>query len=509
MTIIAIVGGGPAGLSLCIQLYSKYRDLRDSQHIEIIIFEKSNDIGFGLPYKNNETSYRINLPKKMMDIIPEENCAFSTWINSSANLIKNNNFPPRHYFGLYLNYRAKEIQKNAEKQGVKISFLTEHEVTNIKADSSEKFKLHINHNGKNKIYTANYVVLSIGHIPNSNFQQFTENPTFQQNPWDKNSYNKISTNDTVGIIGSRLTAIDIALKLREVNHKGKICMVSRSGLLPTVKNEGLSRYNFKYLTSHNFKNLLRKSICLDDIVKLIEQELSCCLGYQFSIDSFIKHARHYNPLDRINFEINRLKLKQTNWQTILSTSYQFIAHVWPLLSFKDQSLYVNKYHSIFMTYLCSSPLESALTIQNLLVNKQLHVYRDLTGIQYQNLQYQFSFKKHPPIFTQHLINACGSGQDIKSIFMLKEMLKQNLISNHPLGGIGVDPRTLCSINAEGKSNSRIYALGDLVKGACFINIEVKRVTEQAKKISQQIISNVIKTNKLTNDNRGVMQNDND
>ena len=81
---IAIIGGGPSGVSLCIQLLKSIKEAKIRNNIEITVFEKSCSIGPGLPYKSNDNCYILNLPKNIMEPIPGEKNNFSTkgkWIS--------------------------------------------------------------------------------------------------------------------------------------------------------------------------------------------------------------------------------------------------------------------------------------------------------------------------------------------------------------------------------------------------------------------------------------------
>jgi uncharacterized NAD(P)/FAD-binding protein YdhS len=456
--------------------------------VEIIVFEKKNRVGLGVPYDSNETCYRINLKKEVMEPIPGETGSFSSWVNSTQEL-KNTDFPPRHYFGRYLESSAHLMQQEAAKLGLKITFLTEHDVVDIKPLENAQFEIHALYKNLPTIHIFNEIILSLSHLPTSNFTHLIGQAGYQHNPWASHSYDAFDSNDAICILGSKLTAIDIALKLQEMKHQGTIYMVSRSGLLPTIKGE-TSSYVLHYLIPENFRKLVANDalpIKLGMLISLLEQELSHYLGRIFTIDTFIQHAVKRSPIERIDQEINKIEAGYSDWQKILSVFYQCISRMWPLLSVDDQRLFNAQYSRLFMTYLCSVPLESAYKIQAMLVSGQLQVLKDFSAIDFENSSYRIEFKSGGPIFTNNVINATGSGTDLTQVPLLKNMLKSGLISKHELGGIRVNSRTLQVIDKTGVMSPHIYAMGDLVKGACFTIVEVGRVAEQAKTIIQNIL----------------------
>lgn len=64
---IVIIGGGPAAISLCWQLFNEIKFKKLNKTLEIIVFEKNEEIGLGLPYAKKEEAYILNLPKNIME----------------------------------------------------------------------------------------------------------------------------------------------------------------------------------------------------------------------------------------------------------------------------------------------------------------------------------------------------------------------------------------------------------------------------------------------------------
>ena len=179
-----------------------------------------------------------------MEPVPGDTSLFSTWLETLGSCSVDTAFPPRHYFGQYLELMAIRTQKNANDLGVKITYLTNHEVLNIQDRGDGTVYIQTPHGN----YQSDYLILGSGHMPSTNFTDFVGNDGYMHNPLDMHVYKEIDPNASVGIIGSRLTAIDTALKLKQMNHHGKLYMVSRSGLLPTVLGKEVPHYPLKYLT---------------------------------------------------------------------------------------------------------------------------------------------------------------------------------------------------------------------------------------------------------------------
>lgn len=487
MITIGIIGGGVAGVSLCMQLKNNLVEL--GLNAVILVFEKKNKIGVGDPYDNHDSCYRINIKKHIMEPIPGVTGQFSSWMDSMGPAFKKNNFPPRYYFGHYLEALAVQMQETAEKQDFGIKFLTEHDVFDIQSQASDRFDIHAETPSGVSVHQVNYVVLSLGHLPTSNFKEFIGQKGYHHCPWDKDIYHAIDATDQVCIIGSKLTAIDVALKLQKIKHRGPICMVSFSGLLPTIKARE-TQYPLKYLTPLHLMSAIKKHpyvpIQLRHILASITNELSECLGLQFDIDEFICNVTSTAAISRVAHEIHQIKRVELKWQKIMSAAYQYIVRLWPLLSIQDRLLFQSKYASVFKTFLCSMPLESGHKIYSLLALDQLKVLGGLDEIKQENGQFCLSFQNGERMYTQHVINATGTGSDLTQVALFGHLLKNNQLMRHPLGGIKVNHSTLQVLNDTETIHEHMYAMGDVTKGECFMMVEITRVVEQGRVVARHI-----------------------
>ena len=58
------------------------------------------------------------------------------------------------------------------------------------------------------------------------------NPRFVANPWAPDSLAAVRRSDSVLIVGTGLTMVDVVTTLARANHQGPIVAVSQRGLLP-------------------------------------------------------------------------------------------------------------------------------------------------------------------------------------------------------------------------------------------------------------------------------------
>lgn len=478
---IVIIGGGPAAISLCWQLFNEIKFKTLNKALEIIVFEKNKEIGLGLPYAQKEEAYILNLPRNIMEPIPDKKGEFSAWLCSNyPNYADKSEFPPRYIFGQYLNYLAKKFQSEAAKMNIKVSYLTSTEVFNI----NKNVKHYLIKSTQGDLQ-ADYVILCTGHMPSNSYREYIGKPGYSPNPWNNDSFLKVQPNESVGILGTRLTAIDIVVKLRSQNHSGPITMISHNGLLPTVLAKKIPPYQLQYLKLDS----LPDSIQLSYILKMFFKEISLVLNEPCGFDSIVKSYQDINPLSWIHKEIDQAERDAKPWQQVMFSFYPMIPDIWQRMDLENQRKFILEYSSLFMTYLAAFPLENAYKIKNLLESGQLKVVGGLQLIKQYNGKFILQGKTEY-VKTDHLFNATGPGYNIKHQTLFINMLNQGLIRQHPLGGIDIKPETLQVFNSQKQLNPGLFAIGELTRGKYLMTSDLATVVKQASKVSR-VISNKI------------------
>jgi uncharacterized NAD(P)/FAD-binding protein YdhS len=481
---IAIIGGGPAGVSLCLQLVQALEQTHNPFKVLILLFEAKSELGTGLPYGFLEDSFCINLPKQYMTLLPGQYHHFADWVSSEGK--QDRLFPPRHYFGQYAQEQLAAIKSTEHYEVV---FHRDHHVVNIKPLNKNQYGVEAIQHDELFYYEADYLLLATGHLPNTSFSHLRNTPC-QINPWNLNHYQTIHPHSHVGIVGTRLTAIDVVLKLMQQNHQGKISLMSRSGLLSAVRGEH-SLPEMNYLTPKNILHIVHHTdsrSLLPALIKLLEQEFIAFLPSGYTLWNTLKAIKRQTPLQRLQREIRQAELKQTSWQSVLSCFYQILFKLWPKIHPTTQAHFLKNYRSLLLTWLCSFPLEKAYLLHDSMLKGQLTIHKELLDIEHQSSSFILHGQQKVAIECEHLILALGSGNEPETIPLLAQMLQQGLITKHQLGGLSIQQSTYQVHNKQSLASSRIYALGDLVKGACFNTIELGQVVEQAHLIIQHLMT---------------------
>ncbi len=226
---VAIIGVGPRGLAALEQLYSSQEQASTTTKIVAILFETSKYPGAGEIWSpdqvnTNLTNVHERLLCEYLKGRPEVNLGYlqipsfpeySKWLENNKSKeadIDADYFPPRAKLGRYLRERFLSIQKALEAQDL----LNIYQETAVKIETTSAT---IFIETKDNRYTADEVLLTIGHQPTQSSKQLDkweehaekhEGLMLYKNPYpvDALKTDLITSKTTIGIRGFGLSMVD-------------------------------------------------------------------------------------------------------------------------------------------------------------------------------------------------------------------------------------------------------------------------------------------------------------
>lgn len=251
---IAILGGGPSGLFM-------YKSLieRESNDLEIVLFEAKNQLGAGMPY-SHEGANTEHITNVSDHEIPQLVTSIEEWVKTVSNeTLRSFNIDPEHFnehkvvprllFGKYLAAQFELLKQKADQLGIDTTVHLNSQVSDI-IDHSPSGKVTVEIRG-NEVHTFDKVIICTGHKWPMKHEGNV--PGYFDSPYPPAKLT-LKLNHPVAIKGSSLTAIDAIRTL--ARHNGtfvqdvdgklsfrtdpgcpsfKIVMHSRSGLLPAIR----------------------------------------------------------------------------------------------------------------------------------------------------------------------------------------------------------------------------------------------------------------------------------
>lgn len=209
---VVIVGGGFSGAMLAARLAGLGQ--------ASVLIERGERIGPGVAYSTPLDDHRLNVRAERMSARPDRPADFTDWLALHAPAYADpNGFAPRRLYGLYVQARLAEAEaahpgliRRVKGEAVRIEGETV-----ILADGAR--------------IPGRAVALATGNPP-PRPAVAGEGPRRLADPWAPGALAAVGAEDSVLILGSGLTMVDVVLALEAQGWRGRATVVSRRGLLP-------------------------------------------------------------------------------------------------------------------------------------------------------------------------------------------------------------------------------------------------------------------------------------
>jgi uncharacterized NAD(P)/FAD-binding protein YdhS len=224
-TRTVVVGGGCSGTLLAIELAS-----RMSGGVgEVIVVDPAAMPGRGVAYGTSCPSHLLNVRAGQMSAHLDRPGHFAAWIEDRVPGTSARSFAPRMLYGMYLEDAWLEARANAP-DGISLTHVRAAARAVHPATRGDAMGVDLD---DGTTLEADQVVLAMGNlslaIPHRR-AGIAASSRYVVDPWQAEALDAI-TGDVL-LIGTGLTAIDVAFALEDRGHGGTITALSRHGLLP-------------------------------------------------------------------------------------------------------------------------------------------------------------------------------------------------------------------------------------------------------------------------------------
>ena len=464
---ISLIGLGCSG-TLVLRELSKC--LPSDSRIELLLFDESNCYGPGLPYgeDTNIDSFVLNMKESTLGANSSNTSEFNEWLRAIDNTSygAKTDHRKRVLMGKYLGEIFRSSLRELRNKNISYTLLGDSVIDITKKnDSYAVFTEH-------RCYISDKVVMATGHLPKKN--PFGSNEKYIANPYHSiGKLYSLPKNGNIGILGSKLTAVDMAIFLGEYGCKN-IYMFSKSGRLPLVQKKvtELKRYpkfnkpSANRLTAfiNEFRRLLRENRVADEYLGLISTKDALASLY-------LELKNHSSSRD---------------WLPILDRSKKFIDEFWLELPDNQKKLFDRKYRGLWMQMRHQMPHENAEKIYDLMTSNILKVcsgYKSISEVDDGfNLDYSGNQTK-----LDYVIDASGSSIDVDKIdsLLFYNLTKSEFIKKHNYGGVKIDTKSF-----ELDGNRGVYAIGQLTQGTIFYVSAIERIVVHSKLIAKNIVNSM-------------------
>jgi uncharacterized NAD(P)/FAD-binding protein YdhS len=227
---LAIVGGGFTGAALAIHALTSA-----TQPLSVDVIEPSAKLGRGAAYGTTNVDHRINVPSDRMSLFSSDPTHFPRWLFDKKWLPDHESvdplgrcFVPGNAFAAYSENVLAQTVRSATPAALR--HRRTRAITRTRENGAFRVEL-----GDGTSLQADRVAICTGYAPGAPCpvrEGAARHPRFIANPWAPASPAGTSRSDSVLIVGTGLTMVDVVATLARVNHQGNVVAVSPRDLLP-------------------------------------------------------------------------------------------------------------------------------------------------------------------------------------------------------------------------------------------------------------------------------------
>jgi|GEM_PF-6574260 len=500
---IAVVGGGSTGISFISQFLREIKHHVHRDKFSIKLFEPSGTLGTGLAYSAKSHALLLNSPASCFSIYPEDQKHFLKWAQQHPEKwtrhfpeireINEDTFVPRKLAGLYLSDAANQAKNLANKYNIQYQVVEDEVVNIIETPAPLKTALLTKH--KPLRYSADHIILCTGNCAPESYVALKKHPNYFHtiHSDEEKIKESIKSISSVLVIGTRLSAIDAALMLKDQNYHGHITMASRNGRLPSVKNE-FKIYNLKHLTTESIQRQMRaySALKIEHLVTLIEKEASDIYGSEISMDKIARYT--HDPVTTLKNDLETIRNGEALWQKIPAVFIELIEMYWSNFSIEEKKRYLRDYVGIMQRYTSAFPFVNAEKINGMLCDDQLTIKSGLREINYDDEKRRFvaHYCGNDGIITHEyfdcVLNATGSGKNLtrSEASLYSNLLQSDSVSFNIFGGLDVSTQNF-RVAAKKNFKAQMYAAGSPTFGSYFFTNYFYTSAKQSKTIVEDIL----------------------
>lgn len=426
---VLIIGGGFSGTMLAARLAEMGK--------ASVVIEPCAEMGLGVAYGTTEDVHRLNVRTANMGAVAERPDDFQQWLTVHHPAYADpEGFAPRRLYGRYIQHRISTVcsQHRQLLHGVRGRVVAINQNTVILEDGQALMGCAI--------------VLATGNPP-PRAATADQSPRQIANPWAPRALAQIGIHDSVAIIGTGLTMVDVLLSLQDRGWKGQAFALSRRGLAPRSHLQG--RHQAAALPAAALEGPLSQRL----------------------------HAA-------------RTLAKTVEWRDIMDGYRSRTADLWASASHSQRARFLRHLRPWWDVHRHRIAPDVAQTLQDLRNADRLSLHAGrVLAVHSGPVSLSIDWMPrgtHARVTTdaQWMIDCTGPGHAPMDDALLAPLLAAGRLSMDPLGlGLEVSLQGQ-AINAQGTADGTLYVLGPPARAAFWESIAVPDLRTRIEQMAQQL-----------------------
>jgi uncharacterized NAD(P)/FAD-binding protein YdhS len=226
--VVGVVGGGLAGALTATHLLRFARS-----PLQVIVVERRGELGRGIAYSTDEDAHLLNVPMERMSAFCDQPSHFADWATvHTGHPQAPGAYLPRRLYGDYVQDVLAEQERFA--QGGRLERIAGDVVDLCAGDRADAVEMVLS---TGRRVACDRVVLALGNLAPPRPSWLIEDPRVIADPWARGAFEGCDEGTTL-LVGTGLTAVDVALSLCRPGAQGKLVAVSGGGKLPFAQLPG-------------------------------------------------------------------------------------------------------------------------------------------------------------------------------------------------------------------------------------------------------------------------------
>lgn len=451
MKRVTIIGGGASGTLLALNLLRYDGEKR----LEVNLVEKRSTIGRGVAFSTEQDVHLLNVPAAKMGAFADDVEHFHKWLESNSLAHEPSAFVPRRIFGEYLR-ECLETANQSKAANVTLNIFDD-EAVDI---SFEDSKAHVHLKSGDVLYSEK-VALAFGNFlpphPYVDDQSFTRSANYFQDPWNPEVFKTIKSDESVFIIGTGLSMVDVTMQLNKRGHTGPITAISTRGLLPAVHKLGF--------TYPAFNDEVLGASRITDVLKTVR--------------------RHAAKADADG----------SDWRAVIDNLRPITQKLWLDLPLAEKKYFMQHLSRYWNVARHRMPPEAAIVLDELRGIGQLQILKGRLERITVNHAGSFDIEYRTIGVEQHvkadvIVNCIGSESKFDQLdsHLVQCLLRSGRIRCDDLRfGLDATPDGVLK-DVNGETSDLLYTLGTALKGILWESTAIPEIRVQARDLARKLVS---------------------
>jgi uncharacterized NAD(P)/FAD-binding protein YdhS len=451
---IAIVGSGFSGTMTAVNLARL-----STRPLQVTVINSRRPAGRGVAYSTRRPEHLLNVAARNMSAFRDEPDHFLRWLRTRSEfdavpeIELRERFIPRMVYGDYLRSIMHHHLQSADGMTPVTTEFVAGEVLDIEPAGDMAVVRLAEGTG----VEADRVVLATGNEPPADLpgsEALAAHPAWMGDPWQPLEKRLPGQGETIVVLGTGLTTVDVIISLRALGWVDSIHAISRHGWFPHSHFRGIEYPDFPPA------GLELADLGLENLVTVVQQHCG------------ILHERNANPaiiVDKLRPHTQR---------------------IWSRFTREERLAFARKYAARWniFRHRIAPDIHAQITSSQLTGQLQIHA-ASIESVEASGSRIVVHLGNGESQAGNLVINATGPVTKLsasRSVF-LQNLLRRGLVAPDDTDmGIRVDPDHTI-VSGDGERSRLLLALGPLLRGTLWETIAVPELRAQAKRVAETLL----------------------